>query len=63
MTINSAATEILQEIKDIEGLEINFSESIVDIYWVNLRVMVEPKNFQKAIRAIKVLISLEASFE
>lgn len=57
--LTQAAEAIIAECED---LEINIAEDLVEIYWQNLRVKCAPKDFPKAVAAIKSLIKLEAYF-
>lgn len=60
--MNKFVQELFENCKKIEGVELNFCEENVQIFWENLRVDCDAKNFDRVFAAVKVLADNGAYF-
>lgn len=64
MSINVAVKEIMDLCGKADGLELYFTNDDVEIYWKNLHVHTgNPSGLERAIKAIKTLEDLGATFQ
>lgn len=64
MTLKEAAEKLHTQCKEIDDhIEVTFTSEHITIYWQMLRMDVQPKDFDKALRVIKDANALEAYFE
>lgn len=62
MDLKQAAALIMKECEGID-LEMNITETEVDIYWKNLNLQVSPSRLKKTLKAIKYLHNAGAKFQ